>query len=300
MRGILIDPRKTKSVARNEGDGLDDLFEVLLKPSTEFLNLVNIIIPSSFSPNYYQYLKNGSNQNHHQSLKKNPKHLDWILNDDDGDGNDGNLNYNFTQFLTIDKNLSNWRYSLKDKRIDLTPLHQYLKLPIISDVTSNNLYQKLSVSNIKSSSGITQEGIMNYLNTGLPDIYTASQLIKIQLNFHYLLIRSMNYLNFVIDKELTNTYYMKIANISSEVLAYFILVFEHIGQSMETWENSAGEVKTKSGNNIIMDGLGLDVDDDGFVINHFSVKRRRTSSQFHLVNRIGKLNRFHHPCSITC
>lgn len=90
----------------------------------------------------------------------------------------------------------------------------------------------------------------------------------------------MNYLNFVIDKELTNTYYMKIANISSEVLAYFILVFEHIGQSMETWENSAGEVKTKSGNNIIMDGLGLDVDDDGFVINDFSVKRRRTSSQF--------------------
>ncbi|CUM53485.1 unnamed protein product [Debaryomyces tyrocola] len=279
-RYFELTPEKLSLLLETKEEGIDDLFEVLLKPSTEFLNLVNIIIPSSFSPNYYQYLKNGSNQNHHQSLKKNPKHLDWILNDDDGDGNDGNLNYNFTQFLTIDKNLSNWRYSLKDKRIDLTPLHQYLKLPIISDVTTNNLYQKLSVSNIKSSSGITQEGIMNYLNTGLPDIYTASQLIKIQLNFHYLLIRSMNYLNFVIDKELTNTYYMKIANISSEVLAYFILVFEHIGQSMETWENSAGEVKTKSGNNIIMDGLGLDVDDDGFVINDFSVKRRRTSSQF--------------------
>jgi len=288
-RYFELTPEKLSLLLETKEDGLDDLFEVLLKPSTEFLNLVNIIIPSSFSPNYYQYLKNGSNQNHQQSLKKNPKHLDWILNDDDGDGNDGNLNYNFTQFLTIDKNLSNWRYSLKDKKIDLKPLHQYLNLPIISDVTTNNLYQKLSVSNIKNSSGITQEGIMNYLNTGLPDIYTASQLIKIQLNFHYLLIRSMNYLNFVIDKELTNTYYMKIANISSEVLAYFLLVFEHIGQSMETWENSSGEVKTKSNNNIIMDSLGLDVDDDGFVINDFSVKRRRTSSQFPLDQRDRKV-----------
>ena len=60
---------------------------------------------------------------------------------------------------------------------------------------------------------------------------------------------------------------MKIANISSGIfLAYFILVFEHIGESMETWKNSAGEVKTKSGNNIIMDGLGLDVDDDGCLL----------------------------------
>lgn len=278
-RYFELTPEKLSLLLETKQDGLDDLFEVLLKPSVEFLNLVNIIIPSSFSPNYYQYLKNGSHLNHQQ--KKHPKHLDWILNDDDGDGNDGNLNYNFTQFLAIDKNLSNWRYSLKDKHLNLLPLHQYLNMPMISNVTTSNLYQKLSVSNIKKSSGITQEGIMSYIRTGLPDIYTATQLIKIQLNFHYLLIRSMNYLNFVIDKELTNTYYLKISNISSEVLAYFLLIFEHIGESLEAWENSAGELKNKGGeNNIIMDGLGLDVDEDGFVINDFSVKRRRTSTNF--------------------
>lgn len=254
----------------------DELFNVLLKPSIEFLNLVNIIIPSSFSPNYYQYLKHSNNNQSNTATKKHPKHLDWILNDDDGDGNDGNLNYNFNQFSIIDKNLSNWRYSLKDKYLDLLPLHKYMGLSVLSSIESNNLYLKLDISNIKHSSGLTQEGIINYINTGVPDIHTASQIIKIQLNFHYLLIRSMNYLNFVIDKELTNVYHSKIANISMEVLAYFMLIFDHVGMAEEVLDNEEKR-KNKASNNLILDNLGIDVDEDGFVINDFSVKRKKNN-----------------------
>ena len=66
----------------------------LLKPSIEFLNLMNIIIPSSFSPNYYQYLKldKKKKEKEHPNNAHNHHRLDWILNEDDGDGNDGNLN----------------------------------------------------------------------------------------------------------------------------------------------------------------------------------------------------------------
>lgn len=282
-----------------DSSGVDELFKTLLKPSVEFLNLVNIILPSSFSPNYYQYLKNDDRSSNVENQKKsgNNKHLDWILNDDDGDGNDGNLNYNFTQFLTIDKNLSNWRYSLKEKNINLLPLASQMNLPRLSSVTSSNLYHNITINNNLGSSGISHEGLINYLNTGLPDIHTASQLIKIQLNFHYLLIRSMNYLNFVIDRELTQNYYVKISNISREVLAYFILIFEHVEQSIESWEDDSGNLnvsdphtassttsnnplinRSTGANQVIMDSLGLDVDDDGFVINDFLVKRRKPNN----------------------
>lgn len=292
-RYFQLTPEKLSSLLEVQDGELDGLFRTMLKPSVEFLNLMNIIIPSSFSPNYYQYLKNdrqGGDSSTPHNKKGHAKHLDWILNDDDGDGNDGNLNYNYTQFLTIDKNLSNWRYSLKDKEMDLLPLQSQMNLPVVSGVTTNTLYHKITMENFLSSSGISNEGLVNYLNSGLPDIHTASQLIKIQLNFHYLLIRSMNYLNFVVDRELTQSYYGKIANISREVLAYFLLIFGHVGESAETWEYNVGssrsgtsytDSKAKTApNNVILESLGLDVDEDGFVINDFSVKRRRTSSSF--------------------
>lgn len=255
----------------------DELFKVLLKPSIEFLNLVNIIIPSSFSPNYYQYLKGDSSSNNPQEQQKNrknhPKQLDWILNDDDGDGNDGNLNYNFTQFATIDRNLTTWRASLKDKEINLIPFQLQMNLPVLSSIKTNNLFH--SINNYDIPNEITPQAFESYSNTGLPDIYTASQLIKIQLNFHYLLIRSMNYLNFVIDKELTNNFYLKISDISREVLAYFLLVFSHVGDSRESWESTKAKSKSSAPHNAVMESLGLDVDEDGFVINDFLVKRRK-------------------------
>lgn len=283
------------------GGDLDDLFRTLLKPSVEFLNLINIIIPSSFSPNYYQYLKHDRNgehtatpqtkklSNHHHHTK----HLDWILNDNDGDGNDGNLNYNFTQFSTIDKNLSNWRASLKDKHFNLIPLQTQMNLPRLSTVQQTNLYHSINSNDDLSASGISQEGLMNYATTELPDIHTASQIIRIQLNFHYLLIRSTNYLNFVIDRELTQHYYTKIANIARETLAYFILIYDHVGNAVQSWDDESNKLSLtnmlgekysntqKTGaNNIVMESLGLDVDEDGFVINDFSVKRRKTDTTF--------------------
>lgn len=273
-RYFELTPEKL-SLLLDTSRGTDELFTTLLKPSVEFLNLVNIIIPSSFSPNYYQYLKLDSGNNTGHSHRKHPK-LDWILNDDDGDGNDGNLNYNYNQFLTIDKNLSNWRYSLKEKSLNLVPLQSQMNLPVLSSQTSNDLYHKITSTNIQSCSTISREGMMNYLQTGIPDIHTASQIIKIQLNFHCLLIRSMNYINFVIDKELTHPYYVKISNISREVLTYFVLIFEHVGLAEEVdkvpFSNSHSSTSIGS--------LGLDVDDDGFVINDFLVKRRRTNGAF--------------------
>lgn len=273
-RYFELTPEKL-SLLLDSSRGTDELFTTLLKPSVEFLNLVNIIIPSSFSPNYYQYLKLGSNNNLGHHHKKHPK-LDWILNDDDGDGNDGNLNYNYNQFLTIDKNLSNWRYSLRDKQLNLIPLQLQMNLPILSSQTSNDLYHKITSNNAQSSSTISREGMVNYLLTGVPDIYSASQLIKIQLNFHCLLIRSMNYINFVIDKELTHPYYVKISNISREVLTYFLLIFEHVGAADEIDKIPASTGDTGS----TMGSLGIDDDDDGFVINDFLFKRRKTNNPF--------------------
>lgn len=279
-RYFQLTPEKLSSLLDDENlEGSDDeLFKTLLKPSIEFLNLMNIVIPSSFSPNYYQYLKQGKKKNDHRDKDHpHPKHLDWILNEDDGDGNDGNLNYNFNQFLTIDKNLSNWRNSLKSKSLNLIPLCLLMNLPNILNITSNDLYHDLKDHNSKISSGITQDGIINYYNSGLPDIHTASQLIKIQLNFHYILIRSMNYLNFIVDKELNFTYYIEISSISREVLNYFLLIFDHVKHSTEKVVESSGLFVRSAPNNIVMESLGLDVDEEGFVINDFSVKRRRTS-----------------------
>lgn len=141
------------------------------------------------------------------------------MNEDDGDGNDGNLNYNFNQFLTIDKNLSDWRQSLKNKVFSLVPFNLELGLPNLLNISHNNLYHDMTQEHLK------QEVIIHYYQTGVPDMYTASQLIKIQLNFHYVLIRSMNYLNFIVDKELDFVYYKEIAVIALEVLQYFNLIF---------------------------------------------------------------------------
>lgn len=277
-RYFRLTPEKLSTLLEIEpGSSVDLLFLTLLKPSVEFLNLMNIIIPSSFSPNYYQYLKsdrhndNSTPQGHKRHHQNN---LDWILNDDDGDGNDGNLNYNYAQFLAIDKNLSNWRYSLKEKHVDLMPFHVQMGLPILTSVDDTTLYHRITFEGDQfARNGITDEGLLNFANTGLPDIQTAAQLIKMQLNFHYLLIRSLNYLNFVIDRELTQNYYVKIANILREVLAYFILIFEHVGRSEEVSTGMEGVFKKPDG---LSPDIGLVMDDDGFVINDFSVKRRKT------------------------
>lgn len=295
-RYFRLTPEKLSTLLDvSSGSEMDSLFMTLLKPSVEFLNLMNIIIPSSFSPNYYQYLKSnrsggGSELStpqgtHHR--KQHPNNLDWILNDDHGDGNDGNLNYNYAQFLAIDKNLSNWRSSLKDKHIDLMPLHLQMGLPVLSSVRDSSLYHSVTFEGENvSKNGISEEASLNFANTGIPDIQSGAQLIKMQLNFHYLLIRSLNYLNFVIDRELTKSYYVKIANISREVLAYFILIFDHVSLSVEQSDdletpgvsnfNSSlfGSTKKLTADALSND-IGLDVDDDGFVINDFSVKRRR-------------------------
>ncbi|KAG7663250.1 uncharacterized protein J8A68_003250 [[Candida] subhashii] len=262
-------------------DGNDDLFDNLLKPSIEFLNLMNIVIPSSFSPNYYQYLRkqNKKKKDHPSSSHR----LDWILNEDDGDGNDGNLNYNFNQFLIIDKNLSNWRMSLKDKKINLLPLQSEMGLPDLLNITENNLYHDMRPASSNSSTpqndkrdeiGITEIGILNFLNTGVLDIHTSSQLIKIQLNFHYAVIRSMNYLNFIIDKELNFNLYQEIEAISSEVLNYFIMIFIHITKSEEQRNPTMHHGMSGLGSR---HGLGLhhDMDHDGIIINDFSMKRRK-------------------------
>lgn len=87
----------------------------------------------------------------------------------------------------------------------------------------------------------------------------------------------MNYLNFVIDKELTSSYYRKIREISREVLAYFLIIFQHVGNRIEVWDDSKSSSKNNAPHNAVMESLGLDVDEDGFVINDFSVKRRRIS-----------------------
>lgn len=285
-RYFELTPEKLSSLL-DDGQN-DEMFQVMLKPSIEFLNLVNIIIPSSFSPNYYQYLKGDNDKDHHHQHKTSKKssRLDWILNDDDGDGNDGNLNYNSTQFSIIDKNLTAWRETLKDKELNLIPLQMHMNLPVLSGVQKNNLYHHIPRNTVSEPSGldkpdleplISPHAMQSYLLTGLPDTYTASQLIKIQLNFHYLLIRSMNYLNFIIDKELTSNYYHNISEISREVLSYFILIFGHVGESQPIWEDALTALKLAVPNNAVMESLGLDVDEDGFVINDFLVKRRRTS-----------------------
>lgn len=301
-RYFRLTPEKLSSLLdTTNGSEVDALFHTLLRPSVEFLNLMNIIIPSSFSPDYYQYLRRDRHTASDNSTPQGGPHkkghtnnLDWILNDDDGDGNDGNLNYNYTQFLTIDKNLSNWRYALKEKRLDLMPLHMHMGLPVLSSVGESTLYHRVTFDGESNSqNGISEEGHINFTNTGLPDIHTASQLIKMQLNFHYLLIRSLNYLNFVIDRELTQSYYVKIANISREVLAYFILIFEHVGRSSEQYEsdtpgtsfdNSYFDKKLPSG--AMSPELRIDVDEDGFVINDFSVKRRKLSAAASLQPRV--------------
>ena len=137
-----------------------------------------------------------------KDLHTSPHRLDMILNEDDGDGNDGNLNYNYSQFLTIDKNLTDWRESLKSKKMSLLPLKD-LGLPDLINITENDLHFAMD------KDALSREGLINYYQTGLPDIHTASQLIKLQLNFHYTLIRSANYLNFIVDRELTFEYYKR-------------------------------------------------------------------------------------------
>lgn len=273
----------------SSGTGLDALFQTLLKPSVEFLNLLNIIIPSSFSPNYYQYLKNEKPPgNEHPSglshRRPQSNNLDWILNDDDGDGNDGNLNYNYTQFLTIDTNLSNWRYSLREKTLDLTPLHTFMGLPMTPGVSSKNLYQRITFDgDLSADQGISEECKRIFSQTGLPDASTAAQLIRMQLNLHYLLIRSLNYLNFVIERELTPGYYVKIANIARETLAYFVLMFEHLTQAMDQpiinhgdgFDNSLFADSKKMMTLSFPTESGIHVEDDGFIINDFSAKRRK-------------------------
>ncbi|CAH6721695.1 hypothetical protein CLIB1444_07S00320 [[Candida] jaroonii] len=299
-RYFQLTPEKLSSLLQtndkqDDDENVDELFKTLLVPSIEFLNLINIIIPSSFSPNYYQYLKN-SNQNHQQHPKRQPKNLDWILNDGDGDGNDGNLNYNFTQFVTIDSNLSNWRQSLKSKKLNLLPLE--VKMGLMKLTNSNeddNLYHSIELKSIKDLKNfdINMDNLNHYLNAGLPDVDTSLKLIKIQLNFHYLLIRSVNYLNFIVDKDLNNNYFEKLILICQEFLQYFIIIFNHVGKSTEIDLNNENQnmknfihhnPHSTGTNPVILDSLGLDVDDEGFVINDFSAKRRRLSN--HMVNNI--------------
>lgn len=288
-----LTPDKLSSLLdTSSGTGLDALFQTLLKPSVEFLNLLNLIIPSSFSPNYYQYLKNGKPAGHEhlagQSQRRpQPNNLDWILNDDDGDGNDGNLNYNYTQFLTIDTNLSNWRYSLREKSIDLAPLHTFMGLPMTSELSSKSLYQRITFDGESNANqGISDECKQVFTQTGLPDVATAAQLIRMQLNMHYLLIRSLNYLNFVIERELTAGYYVKIANIARESLAYFVLMFEHLTDAMDQpmishgdgFDNSLFTDSKKMMSSSFSAESGIHVEDDGFIINDFSAKRRKVNA----------------------
>lgn len=291
---LELDSRTRGPIDNQDDEHIDELFKTLLKPSVEFLNLINIIIPSSFSPNYYQYLKG---DNPMPQKKSHPKNLEWILNDEDGDGNDGNLNYNFAQFQTIDRNLTEWRESLKTKELNLLPLQLKMNLPKVRfDPTEfnpqvTNLYHSINISDIREleNFGISGEGYDYYMANGAPDIDTAVTLIKIQLNFHYLLIRSQNYLNFIVDKELNTNYYTKILSISKEFLEYFIIIFGHVSRSLEDAGPDSMINQSKhfihhnphsTGTNpVILGSLGLDVDEDGFVINDFSAKRRRTSHQ---------------------
>lgn len=274
---LLIDPSSENKI--------DPLFETLLKPSVEFLNLMNIIIPSSFSPNYYQYLKQDRHDEATHDASKKGSSLDWILNDDDGDGNDGNLNYNYAQFLIIDKNLSNWRYSLKDKIMNTIPLHTSMGLPVLSSMGEMSLYHRISFAGEADLNkyGLSEEGKINFANTGLPDVHSALQIIKLQLNFHYLLIRSTNYLNFVNERELTHNYYIKIANISRETLAYFVLIFRHVDNGvqrdtrLQAFNNSMFSQKGETTPSVT--SSGLNVDEDGIIVNDFSAKRRRLVSQ---------------------
>lgn len=286
-RYFQLTPDKLSALLESDEEE-DELFKTLLKPSVEFLNLVNVIIPSSFSPNYYQYLKHG-NSNH----KRHPKNLDWILNDDDGDGNDGNLNYNFTQFVTIDNNLSSWRESLKTKNVQLLPLELKMGLAKLPNMEPNCLYHTVELNNINDLGkyDLSSDSINHYLANGVPDADTAFKLIKIQLNFHYLLLRSINYLNFIVDRDLNHNYYEKILKISQELLSYFIIIFGHVSKSQEIEDPSISNLNSiihhnphSTGTNpVILDSLGLDVDEDGFVINDFLVKRRKPN---HMMNNI--------------
>ncbi|GEQ70876.1 hypothetical protein JCM33374_g4556 [Metschnikowia sp. JCM 33374] len=286
-RYFKLTPEKLSSLINPALDGkVDCLFATLLAPSVEFLNLLNIVIPSSFSPNYYEYLK----QDRHDvenftpamaTKKGHTSHLDWILNDDDGDGNDGNLNYNYNQFLSIDKNLSNWAFSLKEKKLIMTPLQQTIGLTLLSGSEDSSLYYRISFDgeNIYKKFGISEKGLLHYATTGLPDVQTATQLIKMQLNFHYLLIRSMNYLNFVIDRELTSSYYVKIANISTQVLAFFNIIFQHIGHSHKEVLDSNhnfGDPKRYMNDTFTS---GFDIDDEGFIVNDFSARRNKRATK---------------------
>lgn len=269
---LLIDPTQPD---------LDPLFETLLVPSVEFLTLMNIIIPSSFSPNYYRYLK--QSRNGHPPKKSNK--LDWILNDHGNDGNDGNLNYNYTQFLAIDKNLSEWRYALQDKQLRPAPLAKHVGLSPSIGPEKVSLYNRISfdTESAIAKASISKEDMLRYNQCGVPDAHSAVQLIKIQLNFHYLVIRSTNYLNFVIDRELGTQHYTKIANIAREVLAYFVMIFEHVGHATATFSAPASEFDGNlyTGNrHMVLYSLstGLDLDEEGFVVNDFSAKRRRALS----------------------
>lgn len=288
-----LTPEKLSSLLdTSTGSELDTLFQTLLKPSVEFLNLLNIIIPSSFSPNYYQYLKNGkaTGNEHpagHNHRRPHSNNLDWILNDDDGDGNDGNLNYNYTQFLTIDTNLSNWRYSLREKNLDLDPLHTIMGLSVSADPSSKTLYHRITFDGDSNSfKGISDECKQMYSQVGLPDASTAAHLIRMQLNMHYLLIRSLNYLNFVIERELTHGYYVKIANIARETLAHFIHMFEHLTQIVKEpvlshgdgFDNSLFTNSKKMMPSFYTAESGIHAENDGFIINDFSAKRRKLVS----------------------
>lgn len=273
---------------------VDPIFETLLKPSVEFLNLMNIVIPSSFSPNYYQYLKQDRNEEVAQDAAKKGSRLDWILNDDDGDGNDGNLNYNYAQFIAIDKNLSNWRSTLKEKIMNAVPLHTTMGLPILSTLGETSLYHRISFvgDDDIDTYGLSEEGVMNFAKTGIPDVQSAMQLIKLQLNFHYLLIRSLNYLNFVNEREITHSYYLKIANISRETLAYFILIFRHIdngtekSRPMKPFDNSMYSAEVHLLTQVL--SSRLDLDEDGIIVNDFSAKRRRLVEQPRVVKFPGR------------
>ena len=92
-----------------------------------------------------------------------------------------------------------------------------LGLPNLINIVENDLYFDMNCD------ALSREGLINYYLTGLPDIHTASHLIKLQLNFHYILIRSTNYLNFIVDRELTFEYYREISLLSMEVLQFSYL-----------------------------------------------------------------------------